>query len=78
MERSLTSVPLNVREGLRSLKGNRVARLHDAMGSAHEVVGCLEVAEALGYVRRQDYAAGVGLLDEVCAMAWTLAYRPRR
>jgi four helix bundle protein len=71
-------VPLNVREGLGSLKGNRAARLHDAMGSAREVAACLEVAEALGYVRRDDYAEGVALLDEVCAMAWTLAYRPRR
>src|SRR5688572_89094 len=67
MERALIAVPLNVREGLGSLKGNRTARLHDAMGSAKEVVACLEVAEALGYAQRDDYAAGARLLDEVCA-----------
>jgi four helix bundle protein len=78
LERSLTSVPLNVHEGLRGLHGNRVARLSDAIGSAREVVACLEVAEALGYARRDDFTAGVAVLDEVCAMSWTLAYRPRR
>jgi four helix bundle protein len=78
LERALSSVALNVHEGLRGLHGNRVARLSDAMGSAREVVACLEVAVALGYVRRADYATGVAVLDEVCAMSWTLAYRPRR
>jgi four helix bundle protein len=78
LERSLSSVPLNVHEGVRGLRGNRVARLSDAIGSARETVACLEVAEALGYVKRGDYMAGVTVLDEVCAMSWTLAYRPRR
>jgi len=78
LERALISVPLNLREGLHGLKGNRAARLHDAMGSAQEVVCCLQVADALGYLRTQDIERAVGLLDEVCAMSWTLAYRPRR
>jgi len=78
LERALISVPLNLREGLHGLKGNRVARLHDAMGSAQEVMSCLEVAEALGYLNAGDTASAIGLLDEVCAMAWVLCYRPRR
>ena len=62
LERALASVPLNVHEGLRGLHGNRVARLSDAIGSAREVVACLEVAEALGYVKRGDYTTGVAVL----------------
>lgn len=46
---AVTSVPLNVGEGMYSLGRNRVVRYHTAMGSAREVMACLEVAHAMGY-----------------------------
>ena len=48
--RSLTSVPLNIAEGMYSRGGNRKARYHTALGSMREALACLEVGEALGYL----------------------------
>jgi len=64
--RALTSAPLNVAEGSGSRGRNRPARYHTALGSLREVVACLEVAEALGYMpdievalrRRFDHVIG--------------------
>jgi four helix bundle protein len=50
LERALISVPLNVAEGAYSRGKNRQARYHSALGSAREVLACLETAEALGWV----------------------------
>lgn len=46
-ERALTSIPLNVAEGSHSRGRNRNARYHTALGSAREVLACLETAEAM-------------------------------
>jgi four helix bundle protein len=48
--RALASAPLNVAEGSYNRGGNRPARYHTALGSLREVLACLEVAAALGYV----------------------------
>ncbi len=48
--RALTSAPLNVAEGSYSRGKNRPARYHTALGSLREVLACLEVAFALGYL----------------------------
>jgi four helix bundle protein len=50
LRRAMTSVVLNGREGDRQGRGKGRQRFEDAMGSADEVTGCLEVAAALGYV----------------------------
>ena len=50
VRRAMTSVVLNGREGERQGRGKGRQRFEDAMGSADEVKGGLEVAEALGYV----------------------------
>jgi four helix bundle protein len=50
LRRAMTSVVLNGREGERQGRGKGRQRFEDAMGSADEVKGGLEVAEALGYV----------------------------
>ncbi len=50
VRRAMTSVALNGREGDWQRSGKRRQRFEDAMGSADEVKGCLEVAAALGYV----------------------------
>jgi four helix bundle protein len=50
VRRAMISVVLNGREGERQGRGKGRQRFEDAMGSADEVRGGLEVAEALGYV----------------------------
>jgi four helix bundle protein len=53
-ERALISVPLNVAEGTHSRGKVRQARFHTAAGSAREVLACLEVAEAFGWMAKPD------------------------
>ncbi len=50
VRRAMASVALNGREGDKQAGGKGRQRFEDAMGSADEVKGCLEVAAALGYV----------------------------
>jgi four helix bundle protein len=50
MRRALTSVPLNLAEGMNARGKNRVARYDTALGSENEVIACLDVGEALGYI----------------------------
>jgi four helix bundle protein len=50
LERSLTSVPLNIAEGEFSRGKIRHARYHSAAGSAREAWACLETAVALGWL----------------------------
>ena len=52
--RALTSSPLNIAEGSYSRGKNRAARYHTALGSLREVLACLEVAAALGYLPEID------------------------
>ena len=49
-KRALSSAPLNLAEGCYSRGKNRAARYHTALGSLREVLACVEVAAALGYV----------------------------
>jgi hypothetical protein len=63
------SVALNVSEGTYSRGKNRVARYHNALGSARETLACLEVAEAFGYVGRVDE----GLRADFARIIGTLA-----
>jgi four helix bundle protein len=50
LRRCSCSVALNLAEGLYSRGRNRGARYHTALGSAREVLACLEVAVVCGYV----------------------------
>jgi four helix bundle protein len=50
LRRCAASVSLNLGEGMYSRGRNRSAKYHVALGSAREVLSCLEVAEAFGYV----------------------------
>jgi four helix bundle protein len=52
--RSLASVPLNVCEGSYMSGGNRVQRYRSAMGSMKETNGCVDTAEAFGYIPKVD------------------------
>jgi four helix bundle protein len=50
LRRCSTSVALNLAEGTYSRGGNRAARYHSALGSAREVLACVEVATVCGYL----------------------------
>ncbi len=51
LRRAVTSVPLNLAEGMYSRGKLRQARYHTALGSSREVLACLEVSEAMGGIR---------------------------
>ena len=65
LRRAVTSVPLNLAEGSGSRGGNRRQRYLTALGSAREVVACIEVGRAMGYVQDIDDTAIRGNLDQV-------------
>ena len=51
LRRCSCSVALNLAEGMYSRGRNRVARYHNALGSARETFACLEVAVVCGFVQ---------------------------
>ena len=70
--RALASAPLNMAEGAYSRGKNRGARYHTALGSLREVLACLEVAAALGYI--PEVSAGLrGRFDHVLGTLVRLA-----
>jgi four helix bundle protein len=54
LRRCSSSVGLNLCEGMYSRGRNRAAKYHVALGSAREMLACLELAEAFGYVGLVD------------------------
>jgi four helix bundle protein len=54
MKRAASSVVLNVAEPGESLGGNQRVRFRTALGSAAEVGAALDVAQAWGYVGREQ------------------------
>ena len=54
LRRAGSSISLNVAEGMYSRGALRQARYHTALGSAREVLACLETARAWGYVARVE------------------------
>jgi four helix bundle protein len=68
LRRAVQSAALNLREGNRRVGGDRLHSFRIAAGSADEVVGALEVAEAFGYLARADVEPALALADRVLAM----------
>jgi four helix bundle protein len=56
MRRAVTSVVLNIAEGSGSSGGTRRERYRNALGSAREVVACIDVARAWGYANMDSGA----------------------
>ncbi len=54
LSRCSQSVALNLAEGFSSGGKNRTARYQTALGSMRETSACLDVGEALGYLRGVD------------------------
>jgi four helix bundle protein len=77
LRRCSASVALNLAEGMYSRGLNRAAKYHVALGSAREMLACLEVAEAFGYVGRLDAALAADCNRIVGSLVSTgLARRP--
>jgi four helix bundle protein len=77
MRRACQSVALNMLEGWHGRAGNRIARFHDAMGSARETVGCLHIAAAVGYLRDDEVSVDLDSLDHFVAVLWKLSRTKR-
>jgi len=75
LRRAAASVPLNVNEGGRRTGKDRLHLFRVAAGSADEVVACLRVAEAFGYVQAAGTARSLELCDRVLAMLWRLTHQ---
>ena len=73
MKRAVTSVPLNMQEGLYSLGGNRVARFHNSMGSARELMSCLHVCVCAEYLKQSEVDKDLERLDHVIGALWNLS-----
>jgi four helix bundle protein len=66
---------LNLSEGSRRAKGNQQRAYEIAHGEAREVRGCLECAEAWGYVI--DAANARQKLDRLLGLCWGLTHTRR-
>ncbi|KYF81527.1 four helix bundle protein [Sorangium cellulosum] len=75
MRRAAASVALNTAEGMGNTAGHKRQRYQTALGSAREVMACVDVAKAMRYVTEVD-AATVDHLDHVIATLVRLV-RPR-
>ena len=64
LRRCSASVGLNLCEGMYSRGRNRAAKYHVALGSAREMLACLELAEAFGYIQPIG-AAERGVFDRI-------------
>ena len=70
MRRAATSVSLNLAEGQRLKTGNQRRHYEIAHGSANEVKGALDVAEAWGWP--VDTTEARALIDRQLALLWRL------
>ena len=64
MRRAFSSVALNLAEGAGVRGGLRRARYETALGSMREVLACVDVAQAMGYVGGVDNAV-IGKMERV-------------
>ena len=56
LRRAAASVVLNIAEGFGNTGGHKRQRYQSALGSAREVIACIEVAWTLKYVGEHDVA----------------------
>ena len=74
MRRAAASVALNTAEGMGNTAGHKRQRYQTALGSAREVMACVDVAKAMRYVGDID-AATLDRIDHVIATLSKLVYR---
>ena len=74
MRRAAASVALNTAEGMGNTAGHKRQRYQTALGSAREVMACVDVAKALRYIGDID-AATVDHIDHVISTLVKLIHR---
>ena len=74
MRRAAASVALNTAEGMGNTAGHKRQRYQTALGSAREVMACVDVAKAMRYVAKVD-ADTLDRMDHVIATLAKLVYR---
>ena len=77
MRKAVSSAALNYQEGVGGRAGTRMARFHDAMGSARETMSCLHVCEAAELVTRERIAEDLDRIDHFIAVMYRWTH-PRR
>ncbi|MDC3954099.1 four helix bundle protein [Polyangium jinanense] len=68
------SVALNLAEGMGNHAGTKRQRYASALGSAREVLACVQVAQAMRYIGAAD-ARALDRMDHVIATLSRLVYR---
>jgi four helix bundle protein len=69
-----SSVPLNLAEGNRRTRGDRLHHFRIAAGSADELRAALRVALAWGDLDPRELGEALRLVDRVLAMTWRLTH----
>ena len=67
-----SSASQNLGEGRRRVGKDRLHHYRISAGSSEEVLTCLRVAEAWGYVTQKEIERASELIDSVLAILWTL------
>lgn len=75
LQRAATSVVLNLGEGQRRQKGNKHRAYETAHGEAREVLGCLDCAQAWGWLA--DATRARAKLDHLLRLCWGLTHSRR-
>jgi four helix bundle protein len=72
LQRSATSVVLNLAEGQRRQKGNKHRAYETAHGEAREVLGCLDCAQAWGWIAEDSRARST--CEHLLRLCWGLTH----
>ena len=73
MRHAAQSVSLNIQEGNRRKGCDRTNRFRCSLGSAAEIMACLDVGVALGYLTAPQVAEALALIDRIRAMTYRLS-----
>src|SRR5688572_16767556 len=74
LRRAAASIALNTAEGMANMGGHKRQRYQSALGSAREVMACVDVAKAMRYVADID-AGTLDRMDHVIGTLTRLVYR---
>lgn len=72
LQRAATSAVLNLAEGQRRQKGNKHRAYETAHGEAREVLGCLDCAQAWGWIAEDSSARAK--CDHLLRLCWGLTH----
>jgi four helix bundle protein len=74
LRRAGSSVPLNISEGAKREKKDRLYSFRIAAGSASEAQTALAIAKAWGYISQQEYSLPNATGDRILAILWRLTH----